>query len=142
MSQRHTSRGDSVDLQSWTILREIQCGVTKFSCFLRLVHVRKQCYKKWLCWAWKELLDKLICFFVSLNIVHTWNDSIIMIWCRGNFAFCFLVMHLMLFCSLQKEKRNSNFMFLMIKFPRIHDDKVEYSVVHFEKVWFVMMFSF
>lgn len=27
-------------------------------------------------------------------------------------------------------------MFLMIKFPRIHDDKVEYSVVHFEKVWF------
>ena len=40
----------------------------------------------------------------------------------------------MLFCALQKEKRNSNFMFLMIKFPRIHDDKVEYSVVHFEKV--------
>ncbi|CAH3041450.1 unnamed protein product [Porites lobata] len=33
----------------------------------------------------------------------------------------------------EKEKRNSNFMFLMIKFPRIHDDKVEYSVVHFEK---------
>ncbi|RMX58215.1 hypothetical protein pdam_00000159 [Pocillopora damicornis] len=33
----------------------------------------------------------------------------------------------------EREKRNSNFMFLMIKFPRIHSDGLEYSVVHFEK---------
>ncbi|XP_022781859.1 phosphatidylinositol 3-kinase catalytic subunit type 3-like [Stylophora pistillata] len=33
----------------------------------------------------------------------------------------------------EREKRNSNFMFLMIKFPRVHFDGLEYSVVHFEK---------
>lgn len=33
----------------------------------------------------------------------------------------------------EREKRNSNFMFLMIKFPRVHYDGLEYSVVHFEK---------
>ncbi|KAJ7385245.1 Phosphatidylinositol 3-kinase catalytic subunit type 3 [Desmophyllum pertusum] len=33
----------------------------------------------------------------------------------------------------EREKRNSNFMFLMIKFPRVHYDGLEYAVVHFEK---------
>ncbi|XP_070542785.1 phosphatidylinositol 3-kinase catalytic subunit type 3-like [Ptychodera flava] len=33
----------------------------------------------------------------------------------------------------EKEKRNSNFMFLMVEFPRIHYDALDYSVVYFEK---------
>ncbi len=34
----------------------------------------------------------------------------------------------------EKQKRDSNFMFLMIEFPRVHLDNVEYSVFYFEKV--------
>ncbi|KXJ06048.1 Phosphatidylinositol 3-kinase catalytic subunit type 3, partial [Exaiptasia diaphana] len=33
----------------------------------------------------------------------------------------------------EKEKRNSNFMYLMIKFPRIHFDGTDFNVVYFEK---------
>ncbi|XP_031574116.1 phosphatidylinositol 3-kinase catalytic subunit type 3-like isoform X2 [Actinia tenebrosa] len=33
----------------------------------------------------------------------------------------------------EKEKRNSNFMYLMVKFPRIHYDGMDYNVVYFEK---------
>ncbi|XP_077989101.1 phosphatidylinositol 3-kinase catalytic subunit type 3-like [Glandiceps talaboti] len=33
----------------------------------------------------------------------------------------------------EKEKRNSNFLFLMVEFPRIHFDNVDHSVVYFEK---------
>nr|XP_006823983.1 PREDICTED: phosphatidylinositol 3-kinase catalytic subunit type 3-like [Saccoglossus kowalevskii] len=33
----------------------------------------------------------------------------------------------------EKEKRNSNFMFLMVEFPRVHFDGLEYTIVYFEK---------
>ncbi|XP_074649742.1 phosphatidylinositol 3-kinase catalytic subunit type 3-like isoform X2 [Tubulanus polymorphus] len=33
----------------------------------------------------------------------------------------------------EKQKRDSNFMYLMVEFPRIHCDGVEYAVVYFEK---------
>ena len=39
-------------------------------CFLRLVYKETVLYIR-LCWTWKELIDKLRCFFVSVNIVHT-----------------------------------------------------------------------
>jgi len=32
------------------------------------------------------------------------------------------------------EKKDSNFLYFMIEFPRIHLDAMEYSVVYFEKV--------
>lgn len=34
----------------------------------------------------------------------------------------------------EKQKRDSKFMYLMIEFPFIHYDDVEYTVVYFEKV--------
>ena len=40
----------------------------------------------------------------------------------------------------EKQKRDSNFMFLMIEFPHIHFDNIEYSVVYFEKVSFGVYF--
>ncbi|XP_032217979.2 phosphatidylinositol 3-kinase catalytic subunit type 3 [Nematostella vectensis] len=33
----------------------------------------------------------------------------------------------------EKEKRNSNFMYLMVKFPRVHYDGQDYNIVYFEK---------
>lgn len=34
----------------------------------------------------------------------------------------------------EKQKRDSNFMYLMIEFPNIHFDNTEFTVVYFEKV--------
>ena len=34
----------------------------------------------------------------------------------------------------EQQKRDSNFMYLMIEFPFIHYEDVEYTVVYFEKV--------
>ena len=34
----------------------------------------------------------------------------------------------------EKQKRDSNFMYLMIEFPYIHNDDTEYTVIYFEKV--------
>lgn len=34
----------------------------------------------------------------------------------------------------EKQKRDSNFLFLMIEFPLVHCDGFEYMVVYFEKV--------
>ena len=34
----------------------------------------------------------------------------------------------------EKQKRDSNFMYLMIEFPHIHYDNTEFSIVYFEKV--------
>ena len=34
----------------------------------------------------------------------------------------------------EQQKRDSNFMYLMIEFPFIHFEDVEYTVVFFEKV--------
>ena len=34
----------------------------------------------------------------------------------------------------ERQKRDSNFMYLMIEFPLIHLDGTEYSMVYFEKV--------
>lgn len=34
----------------------------------------------------------------------------------------------------EKQKRDSKFMYLMIEFPLIHYEDIEYSVVYFEKV--------
>lgn len=34
----------------------------------------------------------------------------------------------------EKNKRDSNFMFLMVEFPHIHFEGIEYSVVYFEMV--------
>lgn len=34
----------------------------------------------------------------------------------------------------EKQKRNSNFMYLMIEFPYINFDNTEFTVVYFEKV--------
>lgn len=35
---------------------------------------------------------------------------------------------------LQSEKRSSNFMYLMVEFPRIKTNEKEYSIVYYEKV--------
>ena len=35
----------------------------------------------------------------------------------------------------EQQKRDSNFMYLMIEFPYIHHDDVEYTVVYFVKVY-------
>lgn len=45
----------------------------------------------------------------------------------------------MLFCmcaSPQSEKRSSNFMYLMVEFPRVKTNDKEYSIVYYEKVLF------
>ena len=34
----------------------------------------------------------------------------------------------------EKQKRDSNFMFLMIEFPKIHFEGTDFSVVYFEQV--------
>ena len=39
----------------------------------------------------------------------------------------------------EQQKRDSNFMYLMIEFPYIHHDDVEYTVVYFEKVYNVKL---
>ena len=36
----------------------------------------------------------------------------------------------------EQQKRDSNFMYLMIEFPFIHYEDIEYTVVYFEKVSF------
>lgn len=36
--------------------------------------------------------------------------------------------------SLQSEKRSSNFMYLMVEFPRVKSGEREYSIVYYEKV--------
>lgn len=36
--------------------------------------------------------------------------------------------------SLQSEKRSSNFMYLMVEFPRVKANDKEYSIVYYEKV--------
>lgn len=36
--------------------------------------------------------------------------------------------------SLQSEKRSSNFMYLMVEFPRIKANDKEYSIVYYETV--------
>ena len=38
----------------------------------------------------------------------------------------------------EQQKRDSNFMYLMIEFPFIHHDDVEFTVVYFEKVKYVL----
>lgn len=35
---------------------------------------------------------------------------------------------------LQSEKRSSNFMYLMVEFPRVKSNDKEYSIVYYEKV--------
>lgn len=34
----------------------------------------------------------------------------------------------------EQQKRTSNFMYLMIEFPHIHGDSIEYSIIYFEMV--------
>lgn len=34
----------------------------------------------------------------------------------------------------ERQKRDSNFMYLMIEFPCIHFNELEYAIVYFEKV--------
>lgn len=34
----------------------------------------------------------------------------------------------------QSEKRSSNFMYLMVEFPRVKTNEKEYSIVYYEKV--------
>lgn len=42
----------------------------------------------------------------------------------------------------EKEKRSSNFMFLMIEFPRITSGGIEHTLVYFEEVCLLyMLFS-
>lgn len=36
---------------------------------------------------------------------------------------------------LQSEKRSSNFMYLMVEFPRVKTNEKEYSIVYYEKVF-------
>lgn len=36
--------------------------------------------------------------------------------------------------SVQSEKRSSNFMYLMVEFPRVKANDKEYSIVYYEKV--------
>lgn len=36
---------------------------------------------------------------------------------------------------LQSEKRSSNFMYLMVEFPRVKTNDKEYSIVYYEKVF-------
>lgn len=38
----------------------------------------------------------------------------------------------------EQQKRESNFLYLMIEFPRIVCDSVDYTVVYFEKVHLVL----
>lgn len=37
--------------------------------------------------------------------------------------------------SLQIEKRSSNFMYLMVEFPRVKTNDKEFSIVYYEKVF-------
>lgn len=43
--------------------------------------------------------------------------------------------------SLQSEKRSSNFMYLMVEFPRVKANDKEYSIVYYEKVGAIYMRS-
>lgn len=42
--------------------------------------------------------------------------------------------------SLQSEKRSSNFMYLMVEFPRVKANDKEYSIVYYEKVSAVLRY--
>lgn len=43
--------------------------------------------------------------------------------------------------SLQSEKRSSNFMYLMVEFPRVKANDKEYSIVYYEKVSAVLRYG-
>lgn len=42
---------------------------------------------------------------------------------------------------LQSEKRSSNFMYLMVEFPRVRANDKEYSIVYYEKVSSVLRYT-
>lgn len=39
--------------------------------------------------------------------------------------------------SVQSEKRSSNFMYLMVEFPRVKSNDKEYGIVYYEKVFYI-----
>lgn len=43
--------------------------------------------------------------------------------------------------SLQSEKRSSNFMYLMVEFPRVKANDKEHSIVYYEKVSVVSRYA-